>query len=188
MPDEVVTLHTGTLQADDEGELWARRIGRRTNVRKYSEPDILLACCIEYFRWAKRTPIKEPRLFSYMGDVTESYIEKPRPLTIEGLCAFLSITQRTWWNYRNETELSEVCEWVENIMFDKNFSLAAAELLNPSIISRQLGLADKQEVQTHAVIEDIEWEYVDDDTKANAAGTDDDKSSETKNVPGIQSA
>ena len=69
-----------------------------------------------------------------------------RAMTIAGLCMFLDIAQDTWINWRkSRTDLSEVITRAEAVIFQQKFSGAAADLLNPSIIARDLGLAEKQD-------------------------------------------
>ena len=71
-----------------------------------------------------------------------------RAMTIASLCIFLDIDTTTWFDYaKNKTpDFSPVCTRVENIIREQKFGGAAAELLNPSIIARDLGLVEKREL------------------------------------------
>lgn len=69
-----------------------------------------------------------------------------RAMTIDGLCIFLDIARDTWNNYRERQDFLAVCQRVEQIIRTQKFQGAAADLLNPSIIARDLGLADKSEL------------------------------------------
>ncbi|SMP36850.1 terminase small subunit, partial [Shimia sagamensis] len=53
----------------------------------------------------------------------------------------------TWREWRkSRKDLSSVMTRVEQIIRQQKFEGAAAELLNPNIIARDLGLADKKEI------------------------------------------
>ena len=67
-------------------------------------------------------------------------------MTKWGLCNFLDIGISTWEDYRNRDDFSLVCTRAEDIMRQQKFEGASAQLLNPSIIARDLGLADKSEL------------------------------------------
>lgn len=70
-----------------------------------------------------------------------------RAMTIGGLCIFLDINRGTWNAWRaQEDDYSEVIARAEEIIYDQKFSGAAADLLNPNIIARDLGLRDKTDV------------------------------------------
>ena len=67
-------------------------------------------------------------------------------MTIAGLCLFLDIDKTTWENYRANPDFFRVCQEVENGIYQQKFTGASADLLNASIIARDLGLADKQDL------------------------------------------
>jgi hypothetical protein len=66
-------------------------------------------------------------------------------MTIKGLCVFLDISYQNWTEYCARAAYSEVCEWAEAVIYQQKFTGAAAGLLNPAIIARDLGLADKSD-------------------------------------------
>ncbi len=72
-------------------------------------------------------------------------VAKMRAMTIMGLCNFLDIAMATWQEYRGKQDFSAVVSRVEQIIRQQKFEGASADLLNPNIIARDLGLADKQE-------------------------------------------
>jgi hypothetical protein len=63
-----------------------------------------------------------------------------------GLCQFLGIDRSTWnaWK-RHRPNLSLTIEHVESVIWCWKFAGTAAGLLNPSIVARELSLADKTE-------------------------------------------
>lgn len=107
----------------------------------------LLEACEDYFEWVQENPLYEAKLVSFEGISSLEEIPKMRAMTVEGLCLFIDISSRTWrlWKETRQ-DLLPILEWAEGNIRQQKFSGAAAGLLNASIISRDLGLADKQEI------------------------------------------
>lgn len=109
-------------------------------------PDQLWDASCEYFGWVEENPLYEMKPFAYQGVVVQEPVAKMRAMTIDGLCIFLDISRRTWDLYRGREDYIPVVERVEQIIRQQKFAGAAADLLNPNIIARDLGLADKSEL------------------------------------------
>ncbi|UQS95072.1 terminase small subunit [Pseudanabaena phage Pam3] len=104
------------------------------------------ACC-DYFTWCEENPLYEAKLVSFEGVSSLEEVPKCRAFTIGGLCLFIDIDVITWRSWRSERQdLAPVQRWAEEAIRTQKFNAAAAGLLNASIIARDLGLADKQEV------------------------------------------
>lgn len=101
---------------------------------------------IRYLEWCRDNPLKEQKAFAYKGEVVKEDVEKMRVATIGGFCLFLGINPTTWQGWRGREDLSSVITTIENAIREYKFSGAAADLLNANIISRDLGLADRQEI------------------------------------------
>ncbi len=101
--------------------------------------------CIEYFEWCEENPLKQEKVFHTDGRVTWANVDLMRAMTIGGLCIFLDLTQETWGQYRKNKGFSEVVTRAEEVIRTQKFTGAAAGLLNPNIIARDLGLTDKQD-------------------------------------------
>ena len=114
----------------------------------FASPEALWESCCEYFQWVEENPLWETKLFSYQGAVSEGVIPKMRAMTIGGLCLFLDIDETTWraWRAGNDKDFTTVITKAEQIMYNQKFTGAAADLLNANIISRELGLADKSDL------------------------------------------
>lgn len=117
---------------------------RSTHGRKplFQTPDALWDACTQYFVWVEENPLWEEKLFAYQGEVTRGTAYKMRAMTVSGLCLFLDIERKSWDNYRDRKDYLHIVTRVEEIIRDQKFSGAAAELLNPNIIARDLGLRD----------------------------------------------
>lgn len=123
-------------------------ISKRGPKPVFATPEELRDTAIEYFKWADRNGMEEEKLFHHQGSLTRGRTTKLRAYTVAGLCLFLDISRKTWGHYHTDRgdEFREVCEWIEEVIRDQKFTGAACNLLNPTIIARDLGLAEKSEV------------------------------------------
>ncbi|KGM44480.1 hypothetical protein JY97_00630 [Alkalispirochaeta odontotermitis] len=111
----------------------------------FSNAEQLWESCQEYFEWVEANPLYESKAFNTKEGIVQEPLAKMRAMTIGGLCIFLDINQSTWFDYAKNDDFSHVTTRVEEIIRDQKFQGAAADLLNPNIIARDLGLANKQE-------------------------------------------
>jgi len=121
--------------------------------RLFASSDDLWDACCEYFEWVEENPLYEAKAFSYQGKTSIEELPKMRAMTIAGLCLFLDITRETWCQWRKTKDFSDVVTRAEEVMNSQKFAGAAAELLNPNIIARDLGLSDKSETKHSGEIE-----------------------------------
>lgn len=112
----------------------------------FATPDDLWVACTEYFQWVEDNPLWETKSYCYQGVPVQDVVPKMRAMTISGLCIFLDIGQKTWFNYRDRDGFLHVFTRVEEIIRTQKFTGAAADQLNANIIARDLGLADKSEI------------------------------------------
>jgi hypothetical protein len=112
----------------------------------FTDPEVLWAACVEYFKWNDDHPLYEAKLVSYEGKSTLEQVPHLVPLTIGGLCLFLGIDQITWRDYRSKPAFSSVCTRAEEVIYRQKFAGAGAGFFNAAIIARDLGLADKKEL------------------------------------------
>ena len=108
----------------------------------FGDPDQLWDACCEYFQWVEENPLWEMKSYMYQGVPVQDQIPKMRAMTIEGLCIFLDISTSCWRKYKEREGFVAVTTRVEEIIRAQKFSGAAADLLNPNIIARDLGLKD----------------------------------------------
>lgn len=111
---------------------------------KFDNPDDLWEACVEYFDWIEQNPLFEDKLVTFQGMATHEPIAKMRAMTISGLCLFLDVSRSTWDEWRtSRPDLSDIIKRAEAVIFEQKFTGAAADLLNPNIIARDLGLSEK---------------------------------------------
>lgn len=116
-------------------------------------PDDLWAAALEYFEWVEDNPLYEDKIFAYQGMTTHESAAKMRAMTLSGLCIFLDIARSTWDEYGKKEDFSAITVRIAEVIRTQKYEGAAADLLNPNIIARDLGLSDKQEQTITAKLE-----------------------------------
>lgn len=111
----------------------------------FAAPDDLWDACVEYFAWTDDNPLYERKAFGSKDGPQTIDLPKMRAMSVSALCIFLDISPHTWADYRAREDFTPICSRVDEIIRSQKFQGAAADLLNPSIIARDLGLADKSE-------------------------------------------
>ena len=86
-------------------------------------------------------------------------VKKMRAMTIQGFCLFANMAVSTWKEYEGQDAYSAIIAQVKAMFFSQKFEGAAADQLNPNIIARELGLAEKTDHNVK-VNEPIEITYV----------------------------
>jgi hypothetical protein len=117
----------------------------------FSSPSVLWEACKEYFEHqSEQTWIKKDWVGREGHEVDR---ETAAPFTQKGLCLFLGITEETWNQYKKKKDFSEIVTRVNDIIFIQKFEGATVGAYNSAIIVRELGLADKKEIdQTKIVV------------------------------------
>lgn len=123
--------------------LYAKHPGRP---RKFETPDDLWEAAVAYFEWAESNPVEDEELFAYQGDVTRETVDRPQAFTISGFCRHANVARNTFDEYAKREEYLGVISGIKEVMTTQKFTLAAANMLNANLISRDLGLADKREL------------------------------------------
>lgn len=122
---------------------WKRAQGRPP---AFETPEDLWKSCIQYFRWVESHPLVEEKANVFRGLITRYEVTKMRAMTLSAMCLYIGITRETWTQYRKKDGFSDICTRVDEIIKSQKFEGAAAEMLNPAIIARDLGLAEKRQI------------------------------------------
>lgn len=128
------------------------KVSKMGRPHKYATVEELAEKCEEYFKWCMENPLQSEEIVKMKDFYKKDTTSKLRAFTIIGLCTFLNISEDTFKNYEKRTteESKEeghehflgVCTRVRNIIWSQKFEGAAAGMLNPSIIAREMGLKD----------------------------------------------
>lgn len=118
--------------------------------RVFDKPEDLRDTLNDYFTYVAETPLYESVMQKVKGPggsekVKVYKLPKMRCMSIQDFCAFAGCVSNTWYEYEKRDGYKEIIAGARDIMFGYKFNGAAAGLFNPSIIARELGLADRVE-------------------------------------------
>lgn len=124
----------------------------------FATPELLWEAACEYFQWCEENPLKETKAFAFQGVVTTEELPKMRAMTLSQLCFYLNCNEAYFRQFKTDDtqgakDFSTVINDIEQTIYNQKFQGASADLLNANIISRDLGLADKQEIKSDSVIQ-----------------------------------
>jgi hypothetical protein len=117
--------------------------------RSFQFPHELLEELVKYFNWIHDNPLSESKLVSFQGSSALEDVPKMRAVTQQSMYLYCGISRAKWGQYRLGNDLEgfkEVVEWAEDMMHTLNFEGGASGLLNPMLVARQLGLAERTEL------------------------------------------
>lgn len=130
------------------------RFPERGRPLKYT-PKMLKEKFVEYVKWCEDNPIvlgTETKNTSVEGSpYGSSTIEmKPRLVSIGGFLVYIGATRR-WWGELDDSkqDYSVVKDLIREFCESYQKEMAAAGIFNGNIISRLLGLVDKQQQEQH---------------------------------------
>lgn len=121
--------------------------GKEGQEQTYDLPDKLLTKAYEYFAWCDQNPLNKSELMKSgerKGDIVD--IPIGRPYTVVGLCVYCGISEDTLHEYGAKDEFALAVKHICDIIRQEQIEGASLGIYNPTIISRLLGLSDKQEL------------------------------------------
>lgn len=118
---------------------------------KYTPDELWKEFC-DYSEWLENNPLFEEKGFAFQGCVTKEQFSKMRAMTLKGFCLFADIEMQTFTNYKANKDFLGITTRIEDCIYTQKFEGAAAELLSPNIIARDLGLSEKQDVKQDVTI------------------------------------
>lgn len=129
----------------------------------FKTPALMWEAAVEYFQWCEDNPLTEVKLFNTKDfGVVEHVVNKLRAYTLQGLCMYLDCNTGYFNDFEralaekmdnnpSPEELEElqgfsvVIKRIRETIFRQKFEGAAADLLNPNIIARELHLFEKKQ-------------------------------------------
>lgn len=147
------------MGAPEGNQFWKLR-SKHGRDRLFETPDLLWEAACEYFQWCEDNPFhkseaKTVNIGDYQSQVEIVKLPHMRPFTIQGLCLYLGCNTQYFNQFEKSVEgktdelskgFSLILTHVREIIYNQKFSGAASGFFNANIISRDLGLADKKEV------------------------------------------
>lgn len=128
--------------------------------RLFGDPALLWDEACKYFDWCDRHPQARYELVKYKGDATEAEVPLGRPYSMDGLTAYLHVSNSYFRTAKTqlrekvekdavtpvEVELLETIEHIEQTVRTQQIEGAAVGIFNAGLISRLNGLADTMNV------------------------------------------
>lgn len=139
-----------SMAAPEGNQFWKLR-SKHGRDRIIQDPETLSKAADEYFQWCEENPILQK---DFRGkDADTVYLEHPRVFTKEGLARYLDVNE--WRVISQLKDVSEdfnrVVTRIEKTIYEQKFTYASVNMFNSNIIARDLGLADKREIEKKKV-------------------------------------
>ncbi|MEE6129151.1 terminase small subunit [Chryseobacterium arthrosphaerae] len=136
----------------------------------FATPEELWTAACEYFQWVEDNPLPETKVFQHQGKVVKEVVPIMRAMTLGQLCFYLHCNEAYFRQFKKrltnkDDGFSTVIADIENVIFTQKFQGASGNLLNANIISRDLGLADKKEVNASVSFLDYLMQSSDDENE-----------------------
>lgn len=116
-------------------------------------PEQVFELAIKYFEWAELNAIKAAETSSFQGRTYQDEIRKPRVFTVNGLRLFCGWSKCAVEKWRKEPGFSEVMEFIDTVITEQKFQLAANGVINASLIGKELGLDQSPQINVSASAE-----------------------------------
>jgi hypothetical protein len=135
------------MSAPKKNDFWKRRT-KHGRDKLFASPELLLQAACEYFQYCEDNPLNEVKVF---GTGLRANVPKMRAMTLSGLCLYLGCNEAYFRQFKSnlpqgEQGFSTVIDQIETVIYNQKFQGASAGLLNANIISRDLGLAERSNV------------------------------------------
>lgn len=124
----------------------------------FETPELLWEAACEYFEWCENNPLIEIDFAGKDADKVER--PKMRVFTMQGLCSYLDCTTDYFRSFKSQERAKSedfitVIRKIEETVYNQKFTGAASGFLNANIISRDLGLIDKKEVDNAVSVKQV---------------------------------
>ena len=116
-------------------------------------PELVFEMAVKYFEWAETNAIKVGETSSFQGRTYQDTVRKTRIFTIKGLRLFNSWSYCAIEKWRKEPGFREVMEFIDDVIQEQKFQLAANGAVNASLVAKDLGLDKPAQINVAAVAE-----------------------------------
>lgn len=157
MKDENFTSHANEkVRIGNFKELYNKKYGDIANLnhRHPMTPETVFNLAVKYFSWAEDQAIKAIETASFQGVVTENLVHKPRIFTLNGFCLYCGVTASSIQSWRASPGFSEVMAFVDSVIHEQKYQLAAANIINAGFVGKEIGIDKPAEVNVSSVVND----------------------------------
>lgn len=129
-------------------DLYNKKYGDIANLNHAHKftPEQIFDLAIKYFAWAEENALRAAETAAFQGVVTESLVHKVRVFTTGGLCLFCGFSKQAMTKWRKEPGFSDVMDFIDNVIMEQKFQLAANGIINPAFIGKDIGIDKAAEI------------------------------------------
>lgn len=133
-------------------ELYNRKYGDIVTMNRghVYTPEQVFDLAVRYFEWAEKNHIATAETASFQGDVYESKIYKQRVFTLTGLRLFCGFSSGVMDKWRKEPGFSDVMDFIDTVIYEQKFQLAAHGIVNAGFIGKEIGIDKPASVNVEA--------------------------------------
>lgn len=147
------------MAAPEGNQFWKLR-SKHGRDKLFETPELMWEAACEYFQWCEDNPFYKSEAkvvnggYKEPGSVEIAELPYLRPFTLQGLCLYMDCNT-VYFNHF-ETQLRkedphyegfmQILTRIRETIYNQKFSGAASGFFNANIIARDLGLADKKEL------------------------------------------
>ncbi|QES88852.1 terminase small subunit [Rhizosphaericola mali] len=138
------------MAAPKNNQFWKQRSKHGCD-KLFTTPELLWDAACEYFTWIESNPLIEIKY----ENGKRRRLPKMRAMSMKSLCFFLKTNEAYFRQFKQRIDnkddklskdFATIIADIETVIFAQKFEGAAAGFLKENIISRELGLADKSDV------------------------------------------
>lgn len=138
------------MAANKGNQFWKMR-AKHGRDKLFKTPQLMWEAACEYFVWCEENPLIESKAFAFQGEITIAKLPKMRAMTLSQLCFYLNCSESYFRSFKStlkeeDKDFLTVINEIEQTIYNQKFQGASADLLNSNIIARDLGLAEKTNI------------------------------------------
>lgn len=136
------------------GNEWYKRRSKHGRDKLFASPELLWEAACEYFEYVDLNPEMQSKpMVTSIGNNLGSEVELidvpvKQPYSLKELCLYLGCSSgyfRTFKQTQKDEGFLSVIEMIEDVVFTQQYKGSASGFFNANIISRALGLVDRQD-------------------------------------------
>lgn len=146
------------MAAPEGNQFWKLR-SKHGRDKLFSTPELMWEAACEYFESIDSNPYtkveaKTVNIGDYQSEIALAHLPVMKPYTMQGLCRYLNCNDVYFNQFKENLKkddphyegFSQILTRIRDIIYEQKFSGAASGFFNANIIARDLGLADKKEL------------------------------------------
>jgi len=143
------------MGAPEGNNFWTKR-HKHGRDKIFKTPEELWEAACAYFDYVDKNPFTTDKCTTDYNGTKETIEHHKKPYTLIGLCIFCGVNTSYWRQFKggDHVDFSTVISQIEEVVYNQKYSGAASGIFNSNIIARDLGLADKKEVEQTEIVAD----------------------------------